>query len=230
MGTPDSTDISTAANESKTRLTSRQSRRTFLEAVGTALPVLGLLTTAESAKASGTADTTTVTYQLLAVTASGSGTVLPFTVEVAPGDGTLLVDIGRVGLQTETQSALREGVAYARRTHDQSLDGREITVSFDVPDNARLALDGKSGEAGVTLAVVAALQGQSVPLDTLVTGRVADDGSLLDVGGIRQKAAAARAFGAEELLVPPGQAVDIDGITVTSVEMMAEVINRTRPT
>jgi len=44
-----------------------------------------------------------------------------------------------------------------------------------------------------------------------VTGVIAEDGSVLPVGGVPQKTAAAREAGADVMIVPPGEAVQVRG-------------------
>jgi predicted S18 family serine protease len=190
-------------------------------ASGWGLRLLGSQTTAADRER---IDRHSVSSHLLAVTASGTGTVVPVTVETGPGEGGLFVDIANVTPRASMETALRDAVAYARRTGGYSLDRREITVSFDVKSDAVTDLSGTSGEAALTAAVVAALRGQQLDAETLVTGSVSN-GSIERVGGIRPKARAARRFGANQLLVPPGQAVDAPGINITVARRMQEVLD-----
>lgn len=164
-------------------------------------------------------------YWLPAVDATGAGLIVAVAFAFDDGDGELFVDVGNVDLRHDVQLALREARRTAAGLTGSSLDAYATHVRFDTTRDDRLTLSGKSWEAGMTIALVAALRRQSLASDTLVTGIVDDEGNLLPVGGIEAKARAARDFGATELIVPEAEnSVRVRGIRTTGVQSVSDVI------
>lgn len=190
---------------------------------GTTEPFVG----ERSGPADGGAALRTVEYHLPAVGAENDGVVVPVTVELREGEGGILIDLEQVELRHDIQLALRESLATARRLTDRSLDGSHLNVSFGVDRGQVLAFHGKSWEAGLTMALVGLLRNRPLGAETLITGVVADDGTLLPVGGLAAKARAAREHGATRLLVPEQPTPEVSGIElrrVPSVEAAANLL------
>ena len=84
--------------------------------------------------------------------------------------------------------------------------------AFDVDINSG-RVGGPSAGLAFTLAIIDVLTEGSLTggLDVAVTGVIAEDGSVLPVGGVPQKTAAAREAGADVMIVPPGEAVQVRG-------------------
>lgn len=173
-----------------------------------------------AAIAGGAAAPTRTRYFLPAIDSTGRGLIVTVDVEFAEGSGELFVNLNHVEVRHDVQLALREALQTAERLTDRTLADTDVYVTFtrDDPAAKTLALRGKSWEAGVTAAILAGLRRQALTNDVLLTGVVADFGTLLPVGGIEAKARVARAFGATELLVPAGQATtSVPGIRITGV-------------
>lgn len=170
-------------------------------------------------------------YYLPAVDADDRGVVIPVTVSVRDGQEGILVNVDKVELRHDIQLALRESLATAERVTEAKLDSEHVYVSFGVEGTDILALHGKSWEAGLTIQIIGALRAESPGRETLITGIVANDGTLLPVGGIEAKAQAARSFGAKRLLVPEQsteqRTADASGIEiepVSTIESAVEII------
>jgi predicted S18 family serine protease len=178
--------------------------------------------------AGGAAGPARTRWHLPAVDSSGAGLVVAVDLEFADGDGELFVDLEGIEVRHDLQRALREATQTATRLTGTSLAGTATHVTFGRPDADVLALRGKSWEAGLTVALVAALRGESLSSDALLTGVVDDEGAMLPVGGIAAKARAVRAFGGTELIVPAGEAtgVDVRGVQVTEVRTIVEALER----
>lgn len=156
------------------------------------------------------------TYHLPAVLGVDDGVIITTDVSFTGDDG-LYVNLDGIEVRHDVQSGLREATVAAQEYTEAQPPADGLLVSFSAPDDSFLTLEGKSWEAGMTVALVAAISGREPDPDTLVTGIVRDDGKLLPVGGIEAKAEAAREFGASRLLVPAGQATQVPGITVEEV-------------
>lgn len=165
------------------------------------------------------------TYYLPAVEANQRGLIIEVTIEFADHEEGLFVNVNNMEVRHDLQLALREAIATARRLTNASFRSRGVLITFSSPGDELLALRGKSWEAGITVAFVAALTGAPLTRKTLVTGVVSDNGTLLPVGAIKSKARAARNFGASRLLVPNGQEKNTDGIIIEEVATINEAIN-----
>jgi ATP-dependent Lon protease len=94
----------------------------------------------------------------------------------------------------------------------------ELGVSPDFLDNHDLHVHVPAGaipkdgpSAGVTMAtaIVSALRNQSVREDVAMTGEITLSGLVLPVGGIREKALAARRHGIKEFILPARNESDL---------------------
>jgi len=214
------------------------SRRGFLAglgigSVGGAGAILGLTRTRRGVQslatlAGGATLPPEVRYYLPAVDGSDGGLVIPVTVAFSNGSGELFVDLENVEVRHDLQLALREAAETATRVTEERLADTTVRVTFRAPSSDVLALRGKSWEAGLTVALVAGLRRQSLSRETLITGIVDGDGTLLPVGGIEGKARAARAFGATELVVPAGGSSDVSvrGIRVVTAASIEDALDR----
>lgn len=210
------------------------SRRTVLAGVAAATAgfFAGRATTAGTGfeRAATLAGAATVapetTYHIPAVDGSGSGIVIDILVEIEPGDGALFVDLDAVELRHDVQRALNEAATAAARVAGQSFESHDVSITFDPPGDGPIELSGKSWEAGLAVVLLGALTDRDPSPSTLVTGVLDANGALLPVGGVEEKAVAARAFGADRLLVPPDHAVSVDGIVVEAVQDVDAVARR----
>ncbi len=92
-----------------------------------------------------------------------------------------------------------------------------LTVAYEVGES----IDGPSGGAAMTVALLADLQGLALRSDVAVTGTVLPGGGIGPVGGIPEKVRAAREAGLSEVLIPFGQSVAWDPITRQDVDVVA---------
>lgn len=188
------------------------------------------LDTADAQTLASVASGTTVDrtqYYLPAIDSHDRGLIVTVDVRTVPGSGELFVDLNGIEVRHDLQLALREAVRTATRFTPEATDRLSVSVSFSALDDAFLALRGKSWEAGLTVALIGSLRRRSLGRERLVTGIVADDGTLLPVGGIEAKARAARDTGTTELLVPEGGATaDVNGIRIVGTASIASAFER----
>jgi predicted S18 family serine protease len=169
---------------------------------------------------------TPTTSHLPAVGSDDEGIVVGVSMTLREGAGDVYVNLADIEVRHDIQLALKEAAVTAASVTGTSLDDRDVFVSFDPPGDGQLALRGKSWEAGLTTTLVGLLTGRQPSEGVLVTGVVGGEGELLPVGGIEAKAEAARTFGSETLIVPPGEAVSVPGIGVETVSDIDAVVHR----
>ena len=144
----------------------------------------------------------------LAWTETG-GELLTIEVTILPGRGELMLT-GKLGdvMRESGQAAL----SYARsRASALGLDKwfyRDIDIHVHVPEGA-MPKDGPS--AGITMAValVSALTGIPTRTNVAMTGEITLRGTVLPIGGLNEKAVAARRAGIKTLLMPQGNEKDL---------------------
>ncbi len=147
----------------------------------------------------------------LAWTETG-GDVLTIEVTILAGKGELQLT-GKLGdvMRESGQAAL----SYARsRAQQLGLDKwfyRDIDVHVHIPEAAN-PKDGPS--AGITMAValVSALTGIPTRPDVAMTGEITLRGSVLPIGGLTEKAVAARRAGLKTIVIPAANAKDLEEI------------------
>ena len=151
----------------------------------------------------------------LAYTSAG-GERLDIEVSVVPGRGKLQLT-GTLGdVMKESASA---ALSYVRaRAGSLGID-RDFPKGFDIhvhiPAGAT-PKDGPSAGIAIAAALVSAVTGAPVRGDVALTGEITLRGRVLTVGGLKEKAVAAHRHGLRAVVIPAGNARDIE-------EMPAEV-------
>ncbi len=107
----------------------------------------------------------------------------------------------------------------------------KVDIHIHVPAGA-IPKDGPSAGITMATAIASALTGKAVRKDTAMTGEVTLRGRVLPIGGIKEKAIAARRMGVKTVLIPKRNLKDLDelpkyvtrDLTFIPVETMDEVL------
>jgi len=147
----------------------------------------------------------------LAWTETG-GEVLTIEVTILPGKGDLQLT-GKLGevMRESGQAAL----SYARsRAQQLGLDKwfyRDIDIHVHVPEGAS-PKDGPSAGITIATALVSALTGVPTKPDIAMTGEITLRGTVLAIGGLIEKAVAARRAGLKTVVIPAANEKDLSEI------------------
>lgn len=141
-----------------------------------------------------------------AVDNEGNGVVTTLKVDIMPGDGRVLVNINQLLFWVDTQYSIQSATIVAQNV--TGVDLSELDIVYTIETNASL-IEGPSAGAALTVATVAALQNKSVNESVMITGTISRGGLVGPVGGVLEKAVAAKQIGAELFIVPAGQAKQI---------------------
>ncbi len=147
-----------------------------------------------------------VIMKIAAVNAQGEG-VIGELITVArpasiPGSGQVLVSVNNVLSQYDTQLSARAAVRAASAYVNKSVNDYDII--YVIKADAQ-AIEGPSAGAAMAISAVAALGSGTLDKSVIITGGIREDGVITPVGGISEKAAAAKAAGISTFLVPRGQ-------------------------
>jgi uncharacterized protein len=142
------------------------------------------------------------TIALLALSEDDTGSVIPLTVDIRPGDGKILMNINSPSFITDTQGSIRIAVHEAARITDKDVSKLDITFSLKTDASV---VGGPSAGAAMTAAVTAALLGKQINPGVTITGTISAGGAVGSVDGIPEKAIAAQQAGITTLLVPMGE-------------------------
>ena len=143
---------------------------------------------------------------------SVGGDTLPVEVSIMPGSERLTLT-GKLGdvMKESAQAAL----SYIR-SHTESLSivgdfnkGKEIHIH--VPEGA-IPKDGPSAGITMTIALISAATGKPVRGDIAMTGEITLRGMILPIGGLNEKLLAAKRQGIKTVLIPEGNAKDIQEV------------------
>lgn len=142
-----------------------------------------------------------------AVNQEGDGVSTRLIVKAEEGTGKTLVDIDSLLYWVDTQNSIRMAKLVAKNHTGKSLDNYDLTFSVDA--NASL-IGGESAGAALSLATIAAVQDLKFRDDVMITGTINHDGSIGPIGGILEKAKAAKDVGSTTFLVPLLQSREIN--------------------
>lgn len=168
-----------------------------------------------------------------AVDNEGNGVVSKLVVEEKPGTGGVLVDINQLLFWVDTQNSIRIAQRVAQNITNIDLSNVDLIYSIDT--NASV-IGGPSAGAAITISTIALLENRTLNPDVMITGTINPNGDIGPVGGIVEKAKAAKDVGATLFLLPSGQAVqtyytpvehcdNIGPITYCSTEYKEEKID-----
>jgi hypothetical protein len=128
------------------------------------------------------------------------GSMMNITAEVVPGRGRVLVrTVPLMGIVF--QDAANTAVAVAQERTGANLTASDFIFSIEAPGEVP-AVDGPSAGALMTLLAIADLRGLTLDPGVTLTGTIEEDGSIGAIGGILEKAQAAKAAGKRLLLLP----------------------------
>jgi len=148
----------------------------------------------------------TVGINVPAVDNEGRGIATKLTVESKPGTGRILTNIDKLVFWVDTQSSIRTAMLVAENYTGVETDALDIIYTIK-SDNATV-VGGPSAGAALTLATIAALEEKQLNGSVMITGTINNDGSIGVVGGVMEKAKAAKGIGATLFLVPVGEGTE----------------------
>ena len=139
---------------------------------------------------------------LVAVDQDGNGVITPLIVEIKSGNGKALTNIDKLLFWVDTQQSIQIAKNVAENV--TGINASDYDLTYSIESNATL-IGGPSAGAALTIATVAALERKTLKDDVMITGTINPDGTVGAVGGILEKARAAKEEGAKLFLVPSGQ-------------------------
>lgn len=153
---------------------------------------------------------TTYNLKLPAVGANRQGVLADLELLISPGEGRVYtrIDGDNPLVNTDTQNSMKRAVNKARTfTHVQDND-----LYFSMNSGSDL-VGGVSAGAAFTVMTIAALKGEKLRNDTLLTGSIELDGTIGPVGKVLEKATAVKKAGYTRFLVPKGEGITIQDKT-----------------
>ena len=162
------------------------------------------------------------------------GDTLQIEVNVMPGKGELILT-GQLG--DVMKESAQAGITYIRSiASDYKVEPeffQEKDIHVHIPEGA-VPKDGPSAGITMATAILSAIIKRPVRADLAMTGEITLRGRVLPIGGLKEKLLAAKYAKIKEVLVPAENRPDIqeldneitDGLTVTFVSSMKEVLNK----
>ena len=149
----------------------------------------------------------TVAMPVPALDAKGQGVTTYLVVETKKGNGKTLANIDVLSFWVDTQQSIRTARSVAEEITGMDTDKIDIIYGIDA-NNASL-VGGPSAGAALTVATIAVLEGRQPNSNVMITGTIEANKSVGAVGGVFEKAKAAKLAGATLFLVPPGESFEI---------------------
>jgi predicted S18 family serine protease len=146
-----------------------------------------------------------VEMSIPAVDSDGNGVIGQLITTVRPGTGQVLVNVNDVFAQFDTQQSARTA---AKAAADYTkIDFNDLDVIYDIRVNATV-IEGPSAGGAMAVSTALAAENMAASKSVVMTGTINSDGTIGPVGGILEKASAAKDNGATTFLVPQGQSTD----------------------
>jgi predicted S18 family serine protease len=139
---------------------------------------------------------------LLAVDENGNGKIVKLFVEAKEGKGSVLVNIDNIFFWIDTQESIRTAKEVAEKILNKKINNTDLI--YNIESDAKI-VGGPSAGAAIAIATIAALSNKTLNPYVAITGTIDENGNIGQVGGIIEKAKAAKDFGIKLLLVPKGQ-------------------------
>ena len=165
---------------------------------------------------------------------SVGGDTLQIEVNVMPGKGEIMLT-GQLG--DVMKESARAGISYIRSVSKKYAIAEDFFEKHDIhvhiPEGA-VPKDGPSAGITMATAILSAIIKKPVRADLAMTGEITLRGRVLPIGGLKEKLLAAKYAKIKEVLVPAENKPDIqeldkeitDGLTITFVSSMKEVLNK----
>lgn len=134
-----------------------------------------------------------------------NGSMMNISVEIRPGEGRILVQTTPL-MGIVFQDAANTAVYVARNKTGADLSGSDVIFSIEA-ENEVSSVDGPSAGALMTLVTIAALENKPVNRNITLTGTIDKDGHVGAIGGVIEKATAAKASGKTTFLLPKENAM-----------------------
>ena len=162
------------------------------------------------------------------------GDTLQIEVNIMPGKGELMLT-GQLG--DVMKESAQAGITYIRSiAADYKVKPeffQENDIHVHIPEGA-VPKDGPSAGITMATAILSAIIKKPVRADLAMTGEITLRGRVLPIGGLKEKLLAAKYAKIKEVLVPAEHKPDIqeldkeitDGLTITFVSSMKEVLNK----
>ncbi len=140
------------------------------------------------------------------------GDTLDIEVTTYPGKGGLILT-GKLGdvMKESAQAGLSYVKAHAKELGIDGVDFSTIDIHIHVPEGA-VPKDGPSAGVTLTTALVSALSNRPVPANIGMTGEITLRGSVLPIGGLREKSIAAVRTGLKKIYIPEENERDLDEV------------------
>ncbi len=128
------------------------------------------------------------------------GDMINISVEIRPGEGRILVQTKPL-MGTVFQDAANTAVYVAQNKAGIQLSGSDVIFSIE-SQNEIPSVDGPSAGALMTLLVISAIEKKELKTDATLTGTIDQNGNIGAIGGVIEKAKAAKDSGKTLFLLP----------------------------
>lgn len=167
--------------------------------------------------------------ELPAVNPWGEGIMIPTNVFVTHGLSGTYFEISEVLSGVGAEKAGMKAVKVVCEILKTSPSKHQFLFKIREPKTTEgmvlpIVVDGESGGAGLTVALISAIGGYTLRSNITITGTIELDHSIGPVGGVNQKAIAARNEGYRVLLVPSDVRLVVPGIEIVPISKIEDAL------
>jgi hypothetical protein len=152
------------------------------------------------------------------------GVATPLEVEIDHGSGRVLLDTVGIAVDKNAKTSMRTAYRVAERITGADLSEKDVVFTVINPFDFEAEMEGPSAGAAMCLLLISILEDRPIRDGYLITGRILWNGTIGHVGLIPQKFEAAQEANATVLMVPVGDAIPAEGLSVIEVATMEEVM------
>lgn len=150
--------------------------------------------------------------------------MMNISLEIKPGKGRILVETKPL-MGVVFQDAANTAVYVAQKKTGKDLSGSDVIFSIEATHEVP-SVDGPSADALMTLLVIAGIENLELQEDITMTGTIDKDGHVGEIGGVIEKAKAAKKTGKNLILIPEENSILIQyvGINVEYIDSLDDML------
>ncbi len=150
------------------------------------------------------------------------GVILPIKIGIKRGSGNIYLRLNGVTYDESFQDTVKRAIIASMRYLKEDYRNFDVILWVENPFVSPITIEGGSMGAAISLGILSLVENKKIREDTIITGGISSNGTILKVKRVKEKVNVAKEYGIKRFLVPKGQNVNVSDIEVIEVEDLEE--------